>query len=120
AAGAAQIVRTSGMWILVLPSDRVTIAAVAPGTFTDFIPIRGTVTPSVTVYLDAVEGGRVEQRFVEEGAFVEGGEPILELSNTALQLDVISREVQVAEQLNSLRKMTSAASRLRASAVAGR
>ena len=83
--------------------DRITVATVSRGTFLDFIPIRGNVTPLKSVYLDAMEGGRVERRFVEEGAFVEANQPILELSNTALQLDVISREAEVSEQLNNLR-----------------
>jgi HlyD family secretion protein len=83
--------------------ERVTIAAVTKGTFEDFIPVRGSVTPLKSVFLDAIEGGRVEKIFVENGALVHAGQEILELSNTALQLDVISREAQVSEQLNNLR-----------------
>jgi HlyD family secretion protein len=94
---------TSGVRTFAVAPDRVTISTVTSGTFLDFIPIRGNVTPLKTVYLDAVEGGRVEQVFADEGAYLQQGEPILELSNTALQLDVISREAQVAEQLNNLR-----------------
>ena len=96
-------VRTSGVRTFAVAPDRITIAAVAPGTFNDFIPIRGNVTPLTTVYLDAVEGGRVERVFVDEGSYVEPGDPILELSNTTLQLDVISREAEVTEQMNNLR-----------------
>lgn len=83
--------------------DHLSINAVSYGFFEDFIPVRGTVTPLKSVYLDAVEGGRVEKVFVEEGSIVEEGQPILELSNTNLQLEVISREAQVSEQLNNLR-----------------
>ena len=83
--------------------DRTTISTVASGQFEDFIPIRGHVTPLKSVYLDAIEGGRVEALLVEEGAFVKTGQPLLELSNTSLQLDVMSREAEVSEQLNNLR-----------------
>ncbi|MES2625618.1 MAG: HlyD family efflux transporter periplasmic adaptor subunit [Pseudomonadota bacterium] len=83
--------------------ERVTLGTVDQGTFEDFIPVRGTVTPLKSVFLDAVEGGRVEKIFVESGSIVEAGQPLIELSNTALQLDVISREAQVSEQLNNLR-----------------
>ncbi len=83
--------------------DRLTIASVRQGYFEDFIPVRGSVTPLRTIFLDAIEGGRVEQVFVESGSLVKAGQPILELSNTALQLDVISREAQVSEQVNNLR-----------------
>jgi HlyD family secretion protein len=41
--------------------DRLAIAPVERGVFEDFLPLRARVTPLVTVYLDAVEGGRVEQ-----------------------------------------------------------
>ena len=37
--------------------DRLAIAAVESGVFEDFLPLRARVTPLVTVYLDAVEGG---------------------------------------------------------------
>jgi len=40
---------------------------------------------------------------VEEGAQVEEGQVILKLSNTNLQLELISREAQISEQLNNLR-----------------
>lgn len=83
--------------------ERITISPVTSGAFEDFIPVRGSVTPLRSVFLDAIEGGRVEQVFVEAGSLVEEGQPILELSNTTLQLDVISREAQVSEQLNNLR-----------------
>ena len=50
--------------------DRLAISAAQSGTFDDFLPVRGRVTPLVTVYLDAVEGGQVEQKLVEDGAQV--------------------------------------------------
>jgi len=84
-------------------SDRVTISRVERGHFEDFIPIRGNVTPLRTVYLDAIDGGRVERVLAEEGSLVRVGQPIVELTNTTLQLDVIAREAEVSEQLNNLR-----------------
>lgn len=85
-----------------LEMDKIKVSTVTRGEFTDMIPLRGNITPSKSVYLDAIEGGRVEQRFVEEGAMVKKGDKILALSNTGLQLDVISREAQISEQLNNL------------------
>jgi HlyD family secretion protein len=98
-----QLVQTSGVRSFAIASELVTVSTARSGVFLDFIPIRGSVQPLRTVYLDAIEGGRVEAVFVDEGRFVERDEPLLELSNTALQLDVISREAQVSEQLNNLR-----------------
>jgi len=84
-------------------SERLTISAVTRGVFEDTIPLRGQVFPSRTVFLDAVEGGRVEEIHLEAGALVRAGDALVELSNTRLQLEVISREAQVAEQINNLR-----------------
>ncbi len=86
-----------------LDGQRIRTAEVSVGMYEDFIPLRAAVEPERTVYLDAIEGGRVERILVEEGAFVEEGQPLIDLSNTSLQLDVIAREAEVSEQLNNLR-----------------
>jgi HlyD family secretion protein len=86
-----------------LEGQRIRTAEVTTGVYEDFIPLRASVAPEKTVYLDAIEGGRVEALHVEEGAFVEEGQPLIDLSNTTLQLDVIAREAEVSEQLNNLR-----------------
>ena len=86
-----------------LDGQRIRIAEVSNGVYEDYIPLRATVEPERTVYLDAIDGGRVEAILVEEGAIVEAGQPLVELSNTSLQLDVIAREAEVSEQLNNLR-----------------
>lgn len=84
-------------------SLRVTVSDVTVGTFEDFIPLRGRLMPLSTVFLDAIEGGRVEKVLVEDGAMVEAGELIAVLSNSNLQLVVLGREAEVTEQLNFLR-----------------
>jgi len=86
-----------------IDGDRVVVAPAIMGHFEDFIPVRGRVIPARTVYLDTVEGGRVEKIYVEDGTNVEAGQVLVDLGNTALQLDVISREAQVTEQLNNLK-----------------
>ena len=86
-----------------LDGQRIRIAEVSSGVYEDYIPLRATVEPERTVYLDSIEGGRVEAVLVEEGAIVEAGQALIELSNTSLQLDVIAREAEVSEQLNNLR-----------------
>ena len=86
-----------------LDGSTLRIAEVTKGIFEDFIPIRGRITPRTTVFLDAIEGGRVDQVYVEDGALLEKGDLIINLSNSALQLSVINSESQVAEQLNNMR-----------------
>jgi HlyD family secretion protein len=88
---------------LTVNSQRITVSPVVVGTYEDFIPLRGRLVPRSTVYLDAIEGGRVEEILVEDGAIVEAGDPIVVLSNTSLQLEVLGREAAVTEQLNNMR-----------------
>ena len=88
---------------LVIDENRVVISKVTRGVFEDFIPIRGRVTPKKTVYLDAIEGGRVDEKLVEDGSMVTEGDLIVVLSNTSLQLSVTQNEAMVTEQLNNLR-----------------
>lgn len=84
-------------------SERLTISEVREGLFLDYIPANGTVMPLKTVYLDAVEGGQVDTMFVEEGAVLKEGDPILRLSNTNLLLDIMYREAELYQQINNLR-----------------
>jgi len=84
-------------------SQRIFVSDVTVGTFEDFIPLRGRLVPRSTVYLDAIEGGRVEAVLIEDGVLVEAGDPIARLSNTTLQLEVLGREAAVTEQLNNMR-----------------
>lgn len=90
------------------------IVTVRQGVFEDTLAVRGRVMPRTTIFLDSVSGGVVQQRLVEHGDFVEQGQPLLRLENTALQLEVMSREAQVTEQLNFLRntQMTMETNRL--------
>jgi len=91
--------------VLSVDNSRVVISKVTSGVFEDFIPIRGRVTPAKTVYLDAIEGGRVEKILVEDGASLTAGNLIVELSNASLQLSVLGNETRVAEQLNNMRSI---------------
>ena len=96
---------TSGGKRLNVEREKLTISTVEAGPFQEFIAITGTVTPKQTVYLDAVEGGRVEEVFVEEGAMVEEDEPLLRLSNNDLRLRLMQNEAALSEQVSNLQSM---------------
>jgi len=83
-------------------SDRLTISEVRNGTFDDFLPLRSLVTPLLTVYLDAVEGGRVDKILVEDGAFVKKGQLLAVLTNADLQLATLRSQTDVAQQVYNL------------------
>jgi HlyD family secretion protein len=96
-------------------ADHVTISTVTKGTFDDFIPLRARVTPLLTVYIDAVEGGRVEKMLVEDGATVAQGQPIALLSNAELQLSTLARQTEVEQQINNMRSQELALAQTRLS-----
>jgi len=88
---------------LTIADNRLKVSPVQSGIFEDTIPVRARVAPLKTVFLDAVQGGRVEEILVEDGAELSAGQTIARLSNSDLQLSVMSTESQVMEQLNSMR-----------------
>ncbi|PLX21490.1 MAG: efflux transporter periplasmic adaptor subunit [Salinivirgaceae bacterium] len=83
--------------------DKISISTVQNSVFNDYITVSGNVEPIATIYLDAMEGGRVEERIVEEGAMLKKGDVILRLSNPDLNLSILNSEAQLAEKSNFLR-----------------
>jgi HlyD family secretion protein len=83
-------------------TERITISEIKQGTFQEFIPVNGVVLPLTTIYLDAIEGGRVEEKFVEDGAMMKRNQPILRLSNTDLELSLANQETQVFNVLTQM------------------
>jgi HlyD family secretion protein len=83
--------------------SRITIEEVKQDVFQDYITVQGTVEPITTVYLDAVEGGRVEEILIEEGNMVKKGDVILRLSNDNLLLEITNNEANVVRAINELR-----------------
>lgn len=88
---------------MAVDKNRITIATVAESEFSDYIRVIGQVLPSRMIYLDAIEGGRVEERLHEEGAMVEKGDVILRLSNPLLNIGIMQSEADLAYQENELR-----------------
>ncbi len=82
--------------------DRITISEVTRGPFQEFTVQRGTVLPIQTYYIDALEGGQIEEIFLEEGTMVEKGRPILKLSNPTLEQNILTQEARLFEQINNM------------------
>jgi len=100
---------TSGKSKLNVDTERITISEIKKGPFQEFIPVNGVVLPLTTIYLDAVEGGRVEEKFVEDGAIMKKGQPILRLSNTDLQLGLVTQQTNVYNLLTQMQISKNAA-----------
>lgn len=89
---------------LKVEKDKITISEVKRGVFQEFIPQTGTVEPSRTVYLDAVEGGIIKRVVAESGAMLKKGDVILELSNLNRELSVLQQEASFNESINRARE----------------
>lgn len=98
----ASVFFASGKSRLNVPVERITISEVRKNTFQEFIPVNGTVQPIATIYLDVLEGGRVEEKFVEDGTVVTKDQPILRLSNTDLELSLANQETAVFHVLTQM------------------
>ncbi|NBW35845.1 MAG: efflux RND transporter periplasmic adaptor subunit [Cytophagia bacterium] len=88
---------------LKIEKDKITIATVKRGVFQEFIPQTGTVEPSRTVFLDAIEGGNIKRVVAESGAMLEKGDVIMELSNLNRELTVLQQEAQLNESITRQR-----------------
>ena len=100
---------TSGKSKLNVNTDRITISEIKKGPFQEFIPVNGVVLPVTTIYLDALEGGRVEEKYVDDGTMMKKDQPILRLSNTDLELSLVNQETSVFNLLTQMQISRNAA-----------
>jgi HlyD family secretion protein len=87
---------------LTVEKNQVTVASVTLDNFQEFIPVDGIVQPRTTIYIDAVLGGTVETKYVEDGAEVKKGDVILKLSNANMQLSYMDQETRMYDAINNL------------------
>jgi HlyD family secretion protein len=106
---AGSVYFTSGKAKLNVDAERITISEVKKGPFQEFIPVNGVVLPLTTIYLDAIEGGRVEEKLVDDGAIVKKDQPILRLSNTDLELSLVNQQTSVYNLLTQMQIARNAA-----------
>lgn len=83
--------------------DKLTVSTVEDGLFNDYITVIGQVEPITTIYLDAIESGQIQERFIEEGSMVQKGDVILRLENRQLYQTILNSEAALAEKENYLR-----------------
>ncbi len=99
---AASLLTAAGTAKLNVDPERLTISEVTRGPFQEFVSVDGAVMPIKTIYLDAPEGGSVQRILVEDGATLQPGQPIIQLANTDLQLEMVNRETAVFDLMNNL------------------
>lgn len=83
--------------------EAITISEVKSGLFNDYVRVTGQVQPMTTMQISPLETGVVKEIYIEEGAKVKAGDPILLLSNENLNLQILNAEADLAEKDNMLR-----------------
>ncbi|MGB5990138.1 MAG: HlyD family efflux transporter periplasmic adaptor subunit [Marinifilaceae bacterium] len=83
-------------------ADKISINEITYDSFQDYISVTGNVEPIKTVMIAAIEGGRIEEIFIEESNFVKKGDVIMKLGNPSLILEISNNEAQVTRSINDL------------------
>lgn len=86
-----------------ISADHISFKTVIRDNFLDYTVFTGQVVPERTIFLDAMEGGRIEEIYAEEGQLLKKGDLIVRLSNSNLQMNMMTREAELADQMNNLR-----------------
>lgn len=84
-------------------ADRLTIKEVDFGTFEDVISASATVEPINTFLVNVIEGGTVQEVFVEDGQMVDKGQQLARIANPNVALQYMTQETSIIEQINNLR-----------------
>ncbi|WP_010665617.1 efflux RND transporter periplasmic adaptor subunit [Marinilabilia salmonicolor] len=98
-----QIIWADHSSVMRVDREKISLGMVEKEMFNDYITIIGQVEPISTIYLDAIEGGRIVEKIIEEGAMVEKGDVILKLENRQLYQTILNSEASLAEKENYLR-----------------
>ena len=86
-----------------IEKEKVSISEITYGKFNDYISVTGQVVPISTIYLDAIEGGLVQEIVLDEGSMVKEGDIIIRLNNNDLNLNIMNSESSLAYHTNELR-----------------
>ncbi len=95
--------QSAGTSRLNVVTERLLMDTVHQGVFQEYIPVTGVVQPIKTIFIDAVEGGKVEEKLVEDGAMVDKNQILLKLSNPDLLSNFLNQEANIIAQINQIR-----------------
>ena len=89
---------------LEVQKTELSIKEVSVGFFEDFMVFQAKVEPLNSMLLNVIEGGSIQEIFVENGDFVEKGQPLARLYNPNTELSFMNQETALIEQMNNLNK----------------
>lgn len=88
--------------MLTVDRNELTIKEVAEENFEDFVIFQAQLEPINSILINVVEGGSVQEIFVENGEMVTKGMPIARLYNPNTELNYLTQETAIIEQMNQL------------------
>lgn len=89
---------------LTVKKSEITIKAVENNFFEDFISFQAKALPLNSMLINIIEGGAVQEIFVENGDKVLKGQPLVRLYNPNAELAYMQQETAIIEQINNLNK----------------
>ncbi|AUC83989.1 RND transporter [Polaribacter sp. ALD11] len=88
-----------------LEKDAISIREVLKGDFEDVVLFNSTVEPKTSVLVNVIQGGAVSEIFVESGQTIKKGTPLLKVYNPNAELNYLTQETAMVEQINNLRNL---------------
>lgn len=88
-----------------IDASRITIREIKYGRFDDIVILNGKIEPLNSVLVNVVEGGAVQEVFVEDGSMVREGEPLIRIYNPNTELSYLQQETAIIEQINNLKNL---------------
>lgn len=89
---------------LTVKRSEISIKAVEKANFEDFIVVQAKVEPLNAMLLNVVEGGSIKEIFASNGDYVKEGQPLARLYNPNTELNYMTQETSIIEQINNLNK----------------
>ena len=84
--------------------SEIVIKTIENDYFEDFILFQAKVTPLHSMLVNVIEGGAVQEIYVENGDMVTKGQPLVRLYNPNTELTYMQQETAIIEQINNLNK----------------
>lgn len=85
-------------------ASEISVKTVETAYFEDFIVFQATVEPMRSTLLNVVEGGSIQEIFASNGDMVTKGQPLARLYNPNSELNYMTQETSIIEQINNLNK----------------
>jgi HlyD family secretion protein len=86
-------------------TSRIAIREIKEGNFDDIVILNGKIEPLNSILINVVEGGAVQEVFVEDGSMVREGEPLMRIYNPNTELSYLQQETAIIEQINNLKNL---------------